>query len=272
MKILVFGAGVLGCNLARNLCRAGKDVTLLARGKWAEEIKQNGLRIKNQLLPFSSVTHIPVVTELSPDAAYDVIFVVVRYTQLENLLEPLRKSRAKNIVFVGNNLRTDALVAQLPEKNVMFAFSLSAGHRESSRVVSIDLKKITIGQLRTSPSNKALIDEISPERSTRSSISRTWATICSVMPRSSPRRRLRATNRRQLEEAQGEYGVPAQDGGRKHRSVPRHPRRRARDSAGCRQGVRERQVPQGVPALLQADGGDEPRQSLRIRPRDERHG
>ena len=42
----------------------------------------------------------------------------------------------------------------------MFAFSLSAGHRESSRIVSIDLKKITIGQLRTSPSNKALIDEI----------------------------------------------------------------------------------------------------------------
>ena len=27
MKILVFGAGVLGCNLARNLFRAGKDVT-----------------------------------------------------------------------------------------------------------------------------------------------------------------------------------------------------------------------------------------------------
>ena len=35
MKILVYGAGVLGCNLARNLFRAGKNVTLLARGKWA---------------------------------------------------------------------------------------------------------------------------------------------------------------------------------------------------------------------------------------------
>ena len=34
MKILVYGAGVLGCNLARNLLRAGKDVTLLARGNW----------------------------------------------------------------------------------------------------------------------------------------------------------------------------------------------------------------------------------------------
>ncbi len=31
MRILVFGAGVIGCNLARNLFRAGKDVTLLAR-------------------------------------------------------------------------------------------------------------------------------------------------------------------------------------------------------------------------------------------------
>ena len=34
MKILVNGAGVLGCNLARNLFHAGKDVTLLARGNW----------------------------------------------------------------------------------------------------------------------------------------------------------------------------------------------------------------------------------------------
>ena len=29
MKILVFGAGVLGCNLARNFFRAGKDVKLM---------------------------------------------------------------------------------------------------------------------------------------------------------------------------------------------------------------------------------------------------
>ena len=48
MKILVYGAGVLGCNLERNLFHAGKDVTLLARGNWAEEIRKNGLRIKYQ--------------------------------------------------------------------------------------------------------------------------------------------------------------------------------------------------------------------------------
>lgn len=36
MKILVYGAGVLGCNLARNLLRAGKD-----EGGTCNEIHRN---------------------------------------------------------------------------------------------------------------------------------------------------------------------------------------------------------------------------------------
>ena len=101
MKILVYGAGVLGCNLARNLLRAGKDVTLLARGNWAAEIRRNGLRIKDKFSLRTSVSRIPVVTELAPDAMYDVIFVVLRYTQLDSVLDMLRANRTKNIVFVG---------------------------------------------------------------------------------------------------------------------------------------------------------------------------
>ena len=60
MKILVYCAGVLGCNLARNLFHAGKDVTLLARGNWAEKIRKNGLRIKDQFSLRTSVSNIPV--------------------------------------------------------------------------------------------------------------------------------------------------------------------------------------------------------------------
>mgnify|MGYP004647664537 CR=1 FL=1 len=160
MKILVYGAGVLGCNLARNLLRAGKDVTLLARGNWAAEIKQNGLRIKDKFSPCTSVSRIPVVIELKPKEIYDVIFVVLRYTQLDSVLDTLRANRTKNIVFVGNNVQTRALASSLPEKNILFAFALSAGHREADRVVSIDLKKITIGQLPGAASNAGLIGEI----------------------------------------------------------------------------------------------------------------
>lgn len=160
MRILIFGAGVLGCNLARNLFRAGKDVTLLARGDWAEEIKKNGLRIKDKLSPRLSVSRIPVVTELEPEDTYDVIFVVLRYTQLDTALETLRANKTKNIVFVGNNVRASELAAALSEKNVMFAFALAAGHRERERVVSVDLRKITIGQLCGSPLNKGMIGQI----------------------------------------------------------------------------------------------------------------
>ena len=160
MRILVYGAGVLGCNLARNLFRAGKDVSLLARGKWAEKIQKNGLRIKDKFSPRMSVSRIPVVTELKPDDAYDVIFVVMRYTQLDSILNALRANPAKNIVFVGNNVRAEALAASLPEKNVLFAFASSAGHRESDYVASIDLKKITIGQIQGAPSNESLIGQI----------------------------------------------------------------------------------------------------------------
>ena len=160
MKILVFGAGVLGCNIADSMFRAGKDVKLLARGKWAEEIQKNGLRIKNMFSPRVSVRRVTAITELAPDDIYDVIFVAVRYTQLETVIDTLKANKTKNIVFVGNNVRASELAALLPQKNVMFAVTNAAGHRESDRVVSVDLHKITIGQLQGAHSNEKLIGEI----------------------------------------------------------------------------------------------------------------
>lgn len=160
MKILVFGAGVLGCNMANNFFRAGKDVTLLARGKWAEQIKNNGLRIKNMFSPRVSVSRVSVVTELAPDDTYDVIFVPVRYTQLETVIAALKANKTENIVFVGNNVRARETADCLPEKNVIFGFTNAAGHRENDRVVSVDLHKITVGQIKGAPSNERLIGEI----------------------------------------------------------------------------------------------------------------
>lgn len=75
------------------------------------------------MIPRVSVSHIPVVTELKPDDFYDVIFVAVRYTQLDAILDTLRANPTKNIVFVGNNVRAKAITAAFPEKNVLFAFA-----------------------------------------------------------------------------------------------------------------------------------------------------
>ncbi len=160
MRILIFGAGVLGCNLAKNLFDAKCDVTLLARGKRAEEIKKDGLRIKNKLTSRISVSRVSVINKLEADDGYDVIFVCVRYTQIDAVLEAIKANNSKNIVFVGNNVRADKLTENLKEKNVMFAFANSAGYREENLVVSADLHKITIGQIKGASDNKELIGKI----------------------------------------------------------------------------------------------------------------
>jgi 2-dehydropantoate 2-reductase len=161
MRILVFGAGVLGCNLANNLYRSGKDVTLLARGKWCQTLQNNGLKIKNKLA-FGKVTtsKVNVISALDSGDKYDVIFVVVRYTQIEDVLPILNANVSQNIVFVGNNVSVKSVAQKLPEKRVLFAFASSAGHRESDMVVSVDMKKITIGGLKGGGDNKPFIDRI----------------------------------------------------------------------------------------------------------------
>lgn len=47
MKILIYGAGVIGSIFAGKLAIAGNDVTVLARGKRFDEIKKSGIILVN---------------------------------------------------------------------------------------------------------------------------------------------------------------------------------------------------------------------------------
>ena len=160
MRILVFGAGVLGGNLANNLFRAGKDVTLLARGAWGKQIRENGLIIKHRYAFRTTCSRIRVIETLEPDDHYDMIFVVMRYTQLDHVIPVLNANCSENIVLLGNNVQSAEYEAKLTGKHVWFAFALSAGHREADRIESIDLKRITIGPRRGNGSDNSLLREI----------------------------------------------------------------------------------------------------------------
>jgi 2-dehydropantoate 2-reductase len=159
MRILVYGAGVLGGNLANSLYRQGKDVTLLARGKWYEEIKKNGLSIHHYFGRKTNVK-IPVISELRSDDVYDVIFVVVRYTQVDSVVSSLKNNASKNIVFVGNNLKTEELALELADKTIFFAFAMSAGHREKDYIRSVTLNKITVGSIKGESSSETFIRNV----------------------------------------------------------------------------------------------------------------
>ena len=120
MRILIIGAGVLGCNMAHNFYVAGKDVTLFARGTWGQNIKERGLVIKNKFSLRSTCDKISVIDKLSKEDAYDVIFVCLRYTQLCTIIDTLKENTTKNIVFVGNNMDAEGLASKLMRPMLQF--------------------------------------------------------------------------------------------------------------------------------------------------------
>ncbi len=160
MRILIYGAGVIGANLAADMYSSGADVTVLARGEWADTLENKGLVIAPVFSFRKRAYRVPVVRELKKEDAYDAIFVVMRYTQLGEVIQILADNISENIVFIGNNLSVREHREKLKGKNVFYGFSMAAGHREKDRVVSISLRKITVGQLDEHGPGEALMRQI----------------------------------------------------------------------------------------------------------------
>ena len=87
MRILVYGAGVQGCELAHRLAQNEKNtVTLLARGEWKERIDQKGLTIRHWAQLKTTVDRVPTIETLAPEESYDIVFVTVQAGQLPEIL------------------------------------------------------------------------------------------------------------------------------------------------------------------------------------------
>ncbi len=143
MRILIIGAGVLGSNLAHSIKKCN-DVTILARNKTYENLKNNGLIIKHKLGK-KSVDHFNVIDKLEENDIYDVIFVVSRFSSLDSIVKIIEKNKSKNIVFVGNNMNAEKYM-NIKAKNILFAFFMAAGKKYDGYINSICLNKIEIGR------------------------------------------------------------------------------------------------------------------------------
>ena len=142
MKVLVYGSGVIGSYLAHVLCSAGNDVTMLARGKWKEQLERNGLRIRHHLQRRETLDHPAVIEEISADQAYDVVFAVMPYNRIGAILEPLAAVHTPLVVMVGNNMnpaemRETILEKTVCPKEILFAFQATAGKRDQESGVLI---------------------------------------------------------------------------------------------------------------------------------------
>ena len=171
MKILVYGAGVLGSYLAHVLHRGGNDVTLLARGKRLQELQQNGLVIRHYIQRRTTTDMVKLTERLDAQDQYDIVFVVVQRTQLDDILPYLCANENSSLfVLVGNNptasetLRFIQGHSQKP-KNVVFGFQSSGGRRENGKVISIHVGisklagSMTVGSLESTPAYITLLQQ-----------------------------------------------------------------------------------------------------------------
>lgn len=85
MKVLIYGAGVVGSIYAVRLHEAGIDVTLVARGTRLAAIRQHGVLVAGG--DDGAVRSVPVPVVDHPSGDWDLVVVIVRSHQVDEVLE-----------------------------------------------------------------------------------------------------------------------------------------------------------------------------------------
>jgi 2-dehydropantoate 2-reductase len=131
-KILVYGTGPLGSLFAARLQQGGNDVSILARGRRLEELRQHGIVLVDVLTGEQTVTPVTVVERLAPEDAYDLVLVIMRKNHALQILPVLgANTHTPNVLFLMNNAAgPGALVEALGQERVLIGFPGSAGYFE----------------------------------------------------------------------------------------------------------------------------------------------
>ena len=98
LKYVVIGAGGTGGPIGGYLARAGKDVTLIARGRHMEAMKAHGLEI--ELAGESFVAPVKACSMEEYKETADVIFVCVKGYSLEEAAEFIKKAADAHTVVI----------------------------------------------------------------------------------------------------------------------------------------------------------------------------
>lgn len=151
MKILVYGAGVIGSIYAAKLYGATGDVTLLARGKRYENLKQNGVVIKDVLTGKQTISSVPLTQQLEPTDFYDLIIVTVRLDQLDPVIKIIKQNTVCPLIMLmlNNPDNIKELKNDVAEKHIMLGFPGAGGTYTDNRIDYIQIKQqqTTIGEM-----------------------------------------------------------------------------------------------------------------------------
>ncbi len=129
MRILIYGAGNIGVLYAAKLRASGDDVSILARGKRAAEIREHGIVLEEFGSQERTTTRVEVIEQLDPDDAYDLVFVILPKNHVAEVLPILAANRrTPSVMFFGNNAAGAAqMIEALGRDRVLLGFPGAAG-------------------------------------------------------------------------------------------------------------------------------------------------
>lgn len=139
MKVLVFGAGVIGSYLATRLHESDVEVSMLARGEKFLNIKEKGVVLEDFFTHQQTVSRIRVLDK--PDLeTYDLVMVIVQMVHIKDVLPVLAQLKnAKSFLFIGNNVNGfENTVTHLGHKNLLAGFITVGGKRNGHTVLFAD--------------------------------------------------------------------------------------------------------------------------------------
>lgn len=102
MRLLIYGAGVIGSLYAVLFSKAGYDVTIYARGRRLQELKVFGLVYREK--GAVKTAKVRIIDHLEEDDCYDFIITAVRETQIHAVLEELHDNCSPTIVTMVNTM------------------------------------------------------------------------------------------------------------------------------------------------------------------------
>ncbi|MEU0280503.1 2-dehydropantoate 2-reductase N-terminal domain-containing protein [Streptomyces sp. NPDC006195] len=125
MKVLVYGAGVIGSQLSVRLHEAGHDVSLLARGQRLADLRRNGVLLAEEDSP--AVRRVPVPVVEHPADRYDLIAVLVRTHQVDAVLESLAGVEGDVLFLHGWAAGARPLGTVIGHERVLLGFPAAGG-------------------------------------------------------------------------------------------------------------------------------------------------
>jgi 2-dehydropantoate 2-reductase len=108
-EFIIVGAGAIGSILAAHLVRSGRSVAVLARGRRAQQIQSDGLRIKG-LSEISTPTR--VVTDASQLSSAGTLIIATKTPGSEELLQQLRHIEVDAALSIQNGVLKDELLSR----------------------------------------------------------------------------------------------------------------------------------------------------------------